>query len=238
MLHIDLWGPFSVTTAEGYKHFLTIVDDHTRVTWVYLLRTKAEVLKAFPEFLMMIEKQYNAQVKGVRSDNAPELRFTELYKSKGIQAYHSCPETPEQNSVVERKHHHILNVARALMFQAHIPLEYWSDCILTAVFLINRLPSLLLKDKSPFQMLTHTKPAYNDLRVFGCLVYCSTSFNREQDLVSFLVIQQDIKVTSFWTWKATRFISLETLYSMKISILSKILRWHLLISCRYLILQW
>lgn len=44
LLHIDLWGPFSVPTVEGYKHFLTIVDDHTRVTWVYLLRTKDEVL--------------------------------------------------------------------------------------------------------------------------------------------------------------------------------------------------
>ena len=123
----------------------------------------------------MIEKQYNAQVKGVRSGNAPKLRFTALYKSKGIKAYHSCPETPEQNSVVERKHQHILNVARALMFQAHIPLEYWSVCVLTAVFLINRLPSPLLKNKSPFQMLTNSKPTYKDLRVFGCLVYCSTS---------------------------------------------------------------
>lgn len=175
LLHIDIWGPFSVTTAEGYIYFLTVVDVHTRVTWVYLLRTKAEVLKVFPEFLTMIERQYKSQVKGVRSDNAPELSFNELYKSKGIQAYHSCPETPEQNFVVERKHQHILNVARALMFQVHILLEYWSDCILTAVFLINRLPSPLLKDKSPFQMLTNNKPAYNDLRVFGCLVYCSTS---------------------------------------------------------------
>lgn len=124
LLHIDIWGPFSVPTTEEYKHFLTIVDDHTHVTWVYLLRPKAEVLKVFPEFSMMIERQYKAQVKGVRSDNAPELSFTELYKTNGIHAYHSCPETPEKNSVVQRKHQHILNVARALMFQSHMTLEY------------------------------------------------------------------------------------------------------------------
>lgn len=123
----------------------------------------------------MVERQYKAHVKGVRSDNAPELKFTSLYKKKGIIAYHSFPETPQQNSVVERKHQHILNVARSLMFQAHVPLQYWGNCVLTAVFLINRLPTPLLKNKSPYQVLTTTQPNYKDLRVFGCLVYNSTS---------------------------------------------------------------
>lgn len=175
LLHIDTWGPFSVQTAEGYRYFLTIVDDHTRVTWIYLMRTKDEVLRIFPEFLKMIETQHNGVVKGVRSDNANELKFTDLFKSKGILSFHSCPETPQQNSVVERKHQHILNVARALMFQARIPLEHWGDCVLTAVFLINRLPSPLLQNKSPFEVLTSKKADYSGLRVFGCLAYSSTS---------------------------------------------------------------
>ena len=175
LLHTDIWRPFSAPTPEGYKYFLTIVDDHTRVTWIYLLRTKSEVLQVFLDFLSMVERQYKAHVKGVRSDNAPELKFTSLYKKKGIIAYHFCPETPQQNSVVERKHQHILNVACSLMFQAHVPLQYWGDCVLTAVFLINRLPTPLLKNKSPYQVLTTTQPNYKDLRVFGCLVYNSTS---------------------------------------------------------------
>ena len=43
------------------------------------------------------------------------------------------------------------------------------------VFIINRLPSPLLKDKSPLELLTSKKVDYNGLRVFGCLTYCSTS---------------------------------------------------------------
>lgn len=62
LLHIDIWGPFSVPSIEGYKYFLTIVDDNTRVTWVYLLRTKDDVLRVFPEFIAMVEIQYKTKV--------------------------------------------------------------------------------------------------------------------------------------------------------------------------------
>jgi len=175
LIHIDTWGPFATPTTEGYKYFLTIVDDYSRATWVYLMKAKNDVLQIFPDFLTMVETQYGTLVKAVRSDNAPELRFEALYKAKGIISYHSCPETPQQNSVVERKHQHILNVARALMFEANMPLEFWGDCILSAVFLINRLPTPLLSNKSPFELLHLKVPDYTSLKVFGCLCYESTS---------------------------------------------------------------
>nr|AAD25646.1 putative retroelement pol polyprotein [Arabidopsis thaliana] len=175
LLHIDVWGPFSVETVEGYKYFLTIVDDHSRATWIYLLKSKSDVLTVFPAFIDLVENQYDTRVKSVRSDNAKELAFTEFYKAKGIVSFHSCPETPEQNSVVERKHQHILNVARALMFQSNMSLPYWGDCVLTAVFLINRTPSALLSNKTPFEVLTGKLPDYSQLKTFGCLCYSSTS---------------------------------------------------------------
>lgn len=175
LLHVDVWGPFSVETLEGYKYFLTIVDDHSRATWIYLLQSKSDVLHIFPTFVNQIETQYNTKIKSVRRDNAPELSFTELFKEKGIVSYHSCPETPEQNSVVERKHQHLLNVARALMFQSQVPLQYWGDCVLTAAFLINRTPSPLLANKSPYEVLMGKAPQYDQLRTFGCLCYGSTS---------------------------------------------------------------
>lgn len=175
LIHIDTWGPFSVETRDGYKYFLTIVDDYSRATWLFLMKLKSDVLFIFPNFIHMVETQYNTKIKSVRSDNAHELKFDALFSEKGIIAYHSCPETPEQNYVVERKHQHILNVARALLFQSNVPLEFWGDCVLTAVYLINRLPTPVLDNKSPYEKLTTKLPDYNFLKSFGCLCYSSTS---------------------------------------------------------------
>nr|GEW21783.1 ribonuclease H-like domain-containing protein [Tanacetum cinerariifolium] len=64
----------------------------------------------------------------------------------GIIQQTSCEHTPQQNGIAERKHRYLLNVARSLMFQEEIPLRFWFECLLIAVYLINRLPTSILND--------------------------------------------------------------------------------------------
>lgn len=135
----------------GSRYFLTIVDDYSRAVWIYLLPNKSETASTLKTFIAMVERQFDKKLKIIRSDNGTEfLCLTDYFKLHGIMHETSCVGTPQKNGRVECKHRHILNVARALRFEAHLPIEFRSFCVLTAGYLINRTPSTILKGKTPF----------------------------------------------------------------------------------------
>ena len=79
--------------------------------------------------------------------------------------------TPQQNGRVERKHRHLLNVARSLMFQAKMPIKFWEEAVLTVAHVINLTPTRILKGKCPHEVLFGFTPSYSKLRVFGSLCF-------------------------------------------------------------------
>ncbi|KAK3016293.1 hypothetical protein RJ639_007613 [Escallonia herrerae] len=179
LVHCDIWGPYRVSTISGTKYFLTIVDDYSRVVWVYLMHDKGQTGTLLRNFCNMVHTQFGKLVKIIRSDNGHEFDsqpMTQFYNDHGILHQTSMVDTPKQNGRVERKHRHILEVARALRFQANLPIEFWGECVLTAAHLINRTPSAILKHKTPHELLFQKVPSYSHLRVFGCLCYAHTKF--------------------------------------------------------------
>ena len=91
----------------------------------------------------------------------------------------SCPGTPEQNGVAERKHRHIVETGLTMLFHAHMPLSFWVESFLTAVYLMNRLPSSVLKNESPYYKLYNRHPDYSGLRVLGCQCFPSLRYQSQ-----------------------------------------------------------
>ena len=62
LIHVDIWGPFSIEIYSGYSSFLTIVDDATHYTWVFMLKLKYDVISIIPPFFKLIETQYGKAI--------------------------------------------------------------------------------------------------------------------------------------------------------------------------------
>ncbi|GJZ40642.1 ribonuclease H-like domain-containing protein [Tanacetum coccineum] len=102
LVHLDLWGPYKVSSREGFRYFLTIVDDYSREVWTYLLKTKDEVFNCIVNFIKLIHNQLNAKIKTFRSDNGTEFvnkKMFSLLADLGIIHQTSCPHTPQQNGI-------------------------------------------------------------------------------------------------------------------------------------------
>ena len=124
LIYADFSGPYSTPSLNGSRYFLTLVDDHNRCTCVYLLTHKFDASSLIQSFFNMILTQFKVPIKVFRTDNGLEFALSSFYASKGIIHQLSCVETPQQNAVAERKHKHLLNVARALRFHANLPLKF------------------------------------------------------------------------------------------------------------------
>ena len=97
LLHVDIWGPYPYSTYNGCKFFLRIVDDFSRVTRVHLLSHKSNATSMLQAFTFFIEKQFEANVKIVRSDNGMEFRsgpIKQFYSDEGIKLQSFCVDTP------------------------------------------------------------------------------------------------------------------------------------------------
>lgn len=84
LIHCDVWETYNVPTHAGHRYFLTLVDDCTRFTWLYLMKHKYDVSFIIPKFFSLIETQFHKTIKKFRSDNAHELQFIDYFNAKGV----------------------------------------------------------------------------------------------------------------------------------------------------------
>ena len=170
-VYTDVWTS-PIVSFDNFKYYLILVDHYTRYTWFYPLQQKSQVKDTFIAFKSLVENRFQCKIRTLYSDNGGEfIALRPFLRTCGISHLTSPPHTPEHNGISERKHRHIVETGLTLMHQACVPTSYWSYAFATAVYLINRLPTHVLNDTSPYVKLFQQVPNYLKLRVFGCLCF-------------------------------------------------------------------
>ncbi|KAK1614884.1 hypothetical protein QYE76_020401 [Lolium multiflorum] len=171
LLHIDLFGPSHYDTLGGSKYGLVIVDDYSRYSWVFLLKSKDKTYREFIIFAKKAQRMYESEIKAIRTDNGTEFKnytMQEFVDDEGIKHELSAPYTPQKNGVVESKNRTIIEMARTILSEFNSPHNFWREAISTAVHYSNRLFLRPLHNKTPYELLTGNKPNVMYIRVFGC----------------------------------------------------------------------
>ena len=139
------------------------------------MKSKSDVFSIFKDFQLQVETQYEQKIKIFQSDGGGEFvnqQLAQHFANCGIKHIMSCPHTPEQNGLTERRHRHITELGMSMLFQSHLPTTLWVEALFTASFLSNLLPtSVNDKMQSPYELINGKAPVYTALRVFGCACY-------------------------------------------------------------------
>ena len=124
IVHPNVWGPSRIVSTLGFLYFVTFIDDFSFCTWLFLMKSQAELFSVFQKLIAEICNQFNTSIRILRSGNALEYLFALLssfLSSHGILHQSSCAYTPQQNGLTESKNRHLVETTRTLLFQHILP---------------------------------------------------------------------------------------------------------------------
>jgi hypothetical protein len=174
LIHSDVCGPMPPSSISGYVYYVSFIDDYSRKTWVYFLKSKDEVFNKFKEFKALIENIFERKIKILRLDNGGEYtskEFVNFCKDVGIKRELTTPYNPQQNGVAKRKNKTIMEAVKTMIHDQDLPMCLWAEATMTAVYVKNRLSHSALGFKTPEEMFTGNKPKVSHLKIFGCPVF-------------------------------------------------------------------
>jgi hypothetical protein len=171
LIHSDLCEMNGILTRAAKKYFITFIDDATRYCQLYLVKMKDEALNCFKIYKTEVENQLEKKIKRVRSDRGGEYlsnEFGEYCAEHGIIQETTTPYSPQSNGVAERKNQTLTDLVNAMLDSSGLPKPWWSEAILVAYFVLNRVSSTK-GDKTPYEGWKGRKSALGFPRAWGCL---------------------------------------------------------------------
>ncbi|CAI7841773.1 unnamed protein product [Closterium sp. NIES-54] len=152
-LHKDVWGPARISGQSRESYFLLVVDDYTRYTAVFPLRSKGQVV----DVLILWIRTVRLQIRERFGQDLPVLRlhsdrggeFSSNLLREGILQSFTLPDSPQQNGIAERRIGLVMEVARTSMIHAAAPHFLWSFAVQYAAHQLNLWPRVSLPETSP-----------------------------------------------------------------------------------------
>jgi transposase InsO family protein len=168
---MDTIGSSRVRFMGGKWYVLVIIDDYSRYSWVFFLESKDEVFEHFQSLAMRSKNEHPNCMKPIHSDNRTEFRnasFNQFCLEHDVDQQFSTPRVPQQNGVVERKNHILVDMARMMLNEYKTPIHFWVEAISIACYISNRIFLRLILNLTPFELHFGCKSFVSHLRPFGC----------------------------------------------------------------------
>ncbi|CAI7748682.1 unnamed protein product [Closterium sp. NIES-54] len=175
-LHMDVWGPARVSGQGRERYFLLVVDDYTRYTTVFPLRSKGEVVDVLIPWIHAVRLQLREQFRKdlpilrLHSDRGGEFSsdlLRDFCRGEGILQSFTLPESPQQNGIAERRIGLVMEVARTSMIHAAAPHFLWPFAVRYAAHQLNLWPRVSLPETSPTLHWTREVGDASVFRVWG-----------------------------------------------------------------------
>ncbi|CAI7744495.1 unnamed protein product [Closterium sp. NIES-54] len=160
---MDVWGPARVRGQGHERYFLLVVDDYSRYTTVFPLRSKGDVTEVLIDWIraarLQLRRSFGSDFPVLRlhSDRGGEFSSGPLranYCAQGIRQTFMLPDSPQQNGIAERRIGMVMDVARTSMMHAAAPHFLWPFAVRYAAHQINLQPRVSMPETSPALLWT------------------------------------------------------------------------------------
>ncbi|CAI7893263.1 unnamed protein product, partial [Closterium sp. NIES-54] len=187
-LHMDLWGPARVSGQSREHYFPLVVDNYTRYTTVFPLRSKGQVVDVLIPWIRTVCLQLRERfgqdlpVLHLHSDRGGEFSsnlLRDFCRGEGILQLFTLPDSPQQNGIAECRISLVMEVARTSMIHAAAPHFRWPFEVRYAAHQLNLWPRVSLPETSPTLLWTGEVGDASVFRVWGSRAFvCDTSADK------------------------------------------------------------
>ena len=173
-IHTDVWSSKELSVS-GSLYAINFIDDYTRESFVYFMKTKDQAADMFQRFMREEVTPAGLTVTFCRSDNGGEYTgevFEQALRDHGVKPERCPPYGSQANGVAERWFGTVIPMAKAMVHDANLSTALWPEAVSTANDIHNMLPtSSLAGNLSPHEFRTGKAPDFSRLRVFGSPCY-------------------------------------------------------------------